>query len=272
MSLHYNADNSYLFVNGKEVLKFKADNKNVNFPTQFCLGSISNGFSASESRDASLNKNVYDFSVNYNFIDKSDISKIHMNPVELKYYPLVVSIDKCTEDCNVLSPKICVPKETYIKAFKMITNKNEAKAMIKHISCDCKCKFNSTTGNSNQKWNNRTCQYECKNYRECIKDYSWNPIRCICENSKYLKSIVDTSVTECDEVIIAMDNVSTKKTKKTNTIATDVTDTASINFHSKKVRDCYVLHTVLLVIILLLINIIICYYFANQKGTIQNGK
>ena len=29
--------------------KFKADNKNANFPTQFCLGSISNGFGAPES-------------------------------------------------------------------------------------------------------------------------------------------------------------------------------------------------------------------------------
>ena len=47
-SLRYNADNSYLFTNGKEIFKFKADNKNVNFPTQFCLGSISNGFSSTE--------------------------------------------------------------------------------------------------------------------------------------------------------------------------------------------------------------------------------
>ena len=37
MSLHYNADNNYLFVNGKVIFKFKTDNKNVNFPTQFCL-------------------------------------------------------------------------------------------------------------------------------------------------------------------------------------------------------------------------------------------
>ena len=47
-------------------------------------------------------------------------------------------------------------------------------------------------------------------------------------------------------------NVSTKKTntiviKKINTIATNVTSTASINYHSKKVQDCYILHTVLLV-------------------------
>ena len=30
----------------------------------------------------------------------------------------------------------------------------EAKTLVKHISCDCKCKFNSITCDSNQKWNN----------------------------------------------------------------------------------------------------------------------
>ena len=39
LSLHYNADNSYLFVNGKKIFKYEADNKNF---TQFCFGSISN--------------------------------------------------------------------------------------------------------------------------------------------------------------------------------------------------------------------------------------
>ena len=33
LSLHYNADNSYLFVNGKKTFKFKDDNKSVTFPT-----------------------------------------------------------------------------------------------------------------------------------------------------------------------------------------------------------------------------------------------
>ena len=65
------------FVNGKEIFKFKTDNKNVNFPTQFCLGSVSNGFGAIESREVSLNGSVYDFSVDYNSIDKSDILNIH---------------------------------------------------------------------------------------------------------------------------------------------------------------------------------------------------
>ena len=63
MSLDYNADNSYMFVNGKEMFKFKADNKNVDLPTPFCLGSISKRFSAIEPREVSFNGNVYDFSV-----------------------------------------------------------------------------------------------------------------------------------------------------------------------------------------------------------------
>ena len=45
----------FLFVNRKEIFKFKADNKNVNFPTQFCLGSLSTGFNATESKEVSLN-------------------------------------------------------------------------------------------------------------------------------------------------------------------------------------------------------------------------
>ena len=123
------------------------------------------------------------------------------------------SLYKCTGSFNVLSPKICVPKETKdinIKAFDLITNKNEAKAMTEHISRTCKCKFNSTTCNLNQTWNNKTCKCECKNYHKCRKDYSWNPSTCILEHSKYLKSVTDTSVIECDEIVIVMANLSKK--------------------------------------------------------------
>ena len=77
-----------------------------------------------------------------------------------------------------------------------------------------------------------------------------------------IKSIADTSVVNYDEIITVLDIVSTKVT---NTIATYVRSTASINRHCKKVKDCYILRTVLLVIILLLIVIIICYHYAKQK-------
>ena len=74
LSLHYNADNSYLIVNGKGIFKFKADNENVNF-----INSISfrKYISNIETREISLNGNVYDFSAEYNSLDKSDILNIH---------------------------------------------------------------------------------------------------------------------------------------------------------------------------------------------------
>ena len=43
LSLHSNAANSYLFVDGKKICKFEASNKN-NFSFRFCLGNISNEF------------------------------------------------------------------------------------------------------------------------------------------------------------------------------------------------------------------------------------
>ena len=52
-SLHYKGNNSDLFLNGKN-FKFKTNNGNDNFPTQLCLGSISNGFDALESGEVSL--------------------------------------------------------------------------------------------------------------------------------------------------------------------------------------------------------------------------
>ena len=65
---------------------------------------------------------------------------------------------------------------------------------------------------------------------------------------------------ESDEIITTMDSTSTKIT---NTIATNVSSATSINCHSKKVRDCYI---VLIVVIFLLITITVCYYCTKQKG------
>ena len=59
----------------------------------------------------------------------------------------MINLNKYDGICNVLSPKTCIPKETKdinVKASNMIINNDEAKAMAEHLSCDCKCKFNST--------------------------------------------------------------------------------------------------------------------------------
>ena len=59
-------------------------------------------------------------------------------------------------------------------------------------------------------------------------------------------------------------------TKNTNTTATNVTSTVSINCDNKKVIDFYILHTVLLVIILItiitIITITIDNYYPKQNA------
>ena len=65
------------FFNGREITEFKADNKNVNFLTQFWLESMTDRFSATDSKEESLNGDVHDFSVDYDSVDKSDILNIH---------------------------------------------------------------------------------------------------------------------------------------------------------------------------------------------------
>ena len=76
LSLHYHADNSYLFVNRKEIFKFKADNGNINFLSRFCLWSISNNFDYVESEEVSFKGNMYQFLVYYGAIDKYNILNI----------------------------------------------------------------------------------------------------------------------------------------------------------------------------------------------------
>ena len=66
----------------------------------------------------------------------------------------------------------------------MITGKNELKALTKHISSECKCKFDGSKCNSNQKWNNDKFKCHCKTLKEhnaCEKDYIWNLATCTCE-------------------------------------------------------------------------------------------
>ena len=91
----------------------------------------------------------------------------------------------------------------------MIKRINEVKTLAKHSSCNCKCKFNGTTCNSNEKWNNNKCKFEYKKYRAFKKDYTWNSSTCVCENNSQLKSIVDGLVIVSDEITSVIDNVST---------------------------------------------------------------
>ena len=82
---------------------------------------------------------------------------IDFNPVDLQYYSFMVSLDAFSGSCksgNDLSISISVTSKTRdmnVRAFNMIANRNEVKALVKHISYDRKCKSNISTCNSNQK-------------------------------------------------------------------------------------------------------------------------
>ena len=78
LSVHYNGDNSYLFVNGKEVTKFKAKKSEIK-ANELTLGSISTSanLSSSDIEDSKLYGNVYDFSVDYSAISNDKVLDIH---------------------------------------------------------------------------------------------------------------------------------------------------------------------------------------------------
>ena len=76
LSLHYNGTNSYLFVNGTEIIKFKAKDSEITaYP--LCLGNISKEWSVDNMKKTGLQGYVYDFSVDYNAIAVANILKIH---------------------------------------------------------------------------------------------------------------------------------------------------------------------------------------------------
>ena len=76
LTLHYNGDNSYLFVNGTEICKFKAkDSEIVLYP--LCLGNISRDFSVDNMRKTGIYGQVHEFSIDYDAIANDKILDIH---------------------------------------------------------------------------------------------------------------------------------------------------------------------------------------------------
>ena len=67
LSLHDNSDNSYLFVNGKQVINFKVKNYEL----------IKYPYNKNSPKDTGLYGNVYDFSVDYSAITNDKILDIH---------------------------------------------------------------------------------------------------------------------------------------------------------------------------------------------------
>ena len=65
LRLHYNNNNSYLFINGKQELKFKAKPDPVLIEKRLCIGNLSALWTTSESEKTGLFGNINDFIVDY---------------------------------------------------------------------------------------------------------------------------------------------------------------------------------------------------------------
>ena len=89
LSLHYNGANSYLFVNGKEIVKFKAKDFEI-VASPLCLGNISKDWSVDNMKKTGPKGYVYEFNVEYTDINKQDIAEA--TPIIHKYLMLKYDI------------------------------------------------------------------------------------------------------------------------------------------------------------------------------------
>ena len=76
LSLHYNGANSYLFVNGTEIYKFKGKDSEI-VASPLCLGNISKDWPVDNMKRTGFTGYVYDFSVDYETIAVNDFKDIH---------------------------------------------------------------------------------------------------------------------------------------------------------------------------------------------------
>ena len=75
LSLHYNSDNSYLFVNGKQELKFKAKDDQI-VKEILCLGNISDDWTTANAEKTGFCGEIYDFDVDYTKTSINDVYNV----------------------------------------------------------------------------------------------------------------------------------------------------------------------------------------------------
>ena len=73
--MHYKGVNSYLFVNGTEIDKFKAKDSKI-LVSPIWLGDISKDWSVDNMKRIGFTGYIYDFSVDYTSITVNDIKDI----------------------------------------------------------------------------------------------------------------------------------------------------------------------------------------------------
>ena len=171
--LHYKGDNSYLFVNGKQELKFKAKDDQI-VKEILCLGNISDDWTAANAQKTGLWGEIYDFAVDYTSTNIGDMYNIHkylmkkhnINSQFFKTYKMLLinlainlfSVLKVnTLECLSLINQKCMPRpkilnvnegigEALLYPYNELVNNfflmrlNETRNVLWHESCKCMCR------------------------------------------------------------------------------------------------------------------------------------
>ena len=222
ISLHYNGDDSYFFVNGRQELKFKCKTDQF-VKERFCIGNFSDQWTVSLF-NLIVTKALKCVSV----VKQKCIARpkiINTNGNEPVFYPLSIKVNKCSSDCNKINDlmaKLCVPdvvKDLNVKVFNMPTRINETRKVVWHKTCKCVCRLTSAICNDKREWNENKCVCKCKDdlvsKLVCDKGYMWNPSPCACECDKYCeiaqyldyknwvcrKKMIDDLIEQCTSIV-----------------------------------------------------------------------
>ena len=170
--MHYNGANSYLFVNGTEIIKFKREDS-VIVATLLCLGNFSKDWSVDNLKRTGFNGYVYDFSVDYDAIAVDEILDIH------KY---LMKNNNMTQKCLVLS-KVFFTGSTILSSINLLAV--TPLGCISMINQECKVRAEIVNVNGNEpvfylfSIKTSKCSGSCNNINDpyakmCVPDVAKN--------------------------------------------------------------------------------------------------
>ena len=135
--------------------------------------------------------------VNQKCMPRPNILDVNEGVGEASFYPYNVLVNKCSGSCNMLDDpmaKLYVPnivKRVSMKVYNFLMRLNETRNVLRHESCKCVRRLNSSVCNSKQIWNSNTCKCDCNEDFAGImtynKGYMWNPSTCACECDMWCK-------------------------------------------------------------------------------------
>ena len=154
---------------------------------------------------------------------------INLHPNEytqrLSYYPFAVNLDRCMGSSNTLNDLF---NRISNRRFFWYDNENKrVQNYKKHISCECKCKFDGSKCSSNQKWNYQKCLCNCKNPKHAKKILFRILLHAVVKILNIQQFLLTFQWLRVIKLMNAAYNVWTF-------VPTNVESTASINFHNKK--------------------------------------